>query len=343
MQIALIGGAGYTGQEVLRLLARHPKARLGMVCSRSQAGEPVSACLPYLRGILDLPFSPVDVKALAKMDLVISATPNGVAMRLAPELLAAGVRVIDLAADFRLRDPALWRRVYGEAHHCPELLEQAVYGLSEWHKKQLPGSRLVANPGCYATAMQLALLPFMPLGKRLALQATIADGKSGISGAGKNASVDLLFAQLDANLSPYKIAGHRHTPEVLQQLRLHNQQAGLTFVPHLIPMTRGMLTTCYVPIVDQNFDDTEATKILAEAYRDCPFIDIMPPGAQPQTKSVAGTNTCRISATRQGDTLVLCSAIDNLGKGAAGQAVQNLNLMCGWDETLGLEQVAIFP
>lgn len=343
MQLAIIGGTGYTGQELLRLLAHHPQVTLAMVCSRSQAGTALSASLPFLRGVLDMPFSPVDVKALSTMDLVISATPNGVAMCLVPELLQAGVRVIDLAADFRLRDAAVWQQVYDLEHQCSELLDTSVYGLTEWHKDALPGAQLVANPGCYATAMQLALLPFMPLGDTLALEAMVVDGKSGISGAGKVPTADLLFAHLDGNLLPYKIAGHRHCPEVLQQLRQHNMQAGLTFVPHLIPMSRGMLTTCYVPITKPGFTAASATQILTDSYAGCPFVDIMQPGNQPQTKSVMGTNMCRISATVQGNTLVLASAIDNLGKGAAGQAVQNLNLMFGLAETAGLTSVAVYP
>ena len=343
MQIAVIGGTGYTGQELLRLLTRHPRVEVVQVCSRSQAGEPISDSLPHLRGILDMPFAPIEIENLKTMDVVLSATPNGVAMQMVPALCNHGVRVIDLAADFRLADPKLWYSTYGIEHQCPEFLPQAVYGLSEWHKRELADAQLVANPGCYATAMQLALLPFMPMGDALALEAIVVDGKSGISGAGKNATVELLFSQLDANLSPYKMAGHRHAPEVVAQMRLHNQQAGLTFVPHLIPMVRGMLTTCYVPITDPQLTSAKATSILADRYRDCPFVDILPPETQVQTKSVSGTNYCRISASVQGNTLVLCSVLDNLGKGAAGQAVQNLNLMQGWDETLGLEQIGLYP
>ncbi len=343
MRLGIVGGTGYTGVELLRLLVGHDGVDLAVITSRSEAGRPVADLFPSLRGHLDLAFSEPDPGRLAECDLVFFATPNGTAMGMVPELLARGTRVIDLAADFRLRDPALWRRWYGMDHACPELLPEAVYGLPELNRRQIARARLVANPGCYPTAVTLGWLPLVETGL-VDIGHLVADAKSGVSGAGRKASVPGLMGEVGESFKAYAVPGHRHLPEIRQTLAgVVGSEVGLTFVPHLVPMIRGIEATLYARLRAGEPGDLQA--LYERRYADEPFVDVLPSGSHPETRSVRGINQCRMAVHRPqgGDTLVVSSVIDNLVKGAAGQAVQNMNLMLGMAETLGLEQVALSP
>lgn len=342
VRVGVVGGTGYTGVELVRLLAQHPQAELAVITSRGEAGKPVAELFPNLRGRVDLAFSAPDFEALASCDVVFFATPNGTAMGQVPALLDAGVRVIDLAADFRFTDAELWSQWYGMEHACPELLAEAVYGLPEVNRGAIAGARLVANPGCYPTAVQLGLIPLVEAGV-VATDGLVADCKSGVSGAGRGASVGTLLCEASESFKAYGVGGHRHLPEIRQGLaRAAGHEVGLTFVPHLTPMIRGIHATLYARLTDTSVD----LQALFEArYADEPFVDVMSAGAMPETRSVRGANTCRIAVHRpqDGDTVVVLSVIDNLVKGAAGQAVQNMNLMCGLPETAGLDAIALLP
>lgn len=343
LKIGIVGGTGYTGVELLRLLAQHPSVQLTAVTSRSEAGQPVADLYPNLRGHLDIRFSEPDVATLSKCDLVFFATPNGVAMKTVPQLLDANVKIVDLAADFRLRDPLVWEQWYGIPHACVNVLHEAVYGLPEVNRDAIAKARIVANPGCYPTAVQLGFIPLLEQGL-IDPQHLIADAKSGVSGAGREAKVGSLLCEASESFKAYGVAGHRHLPEIRQGLnQVAGGDVGLTFVPHLTPMIRGIHATLYGRLTAGNAGDLQA--LYVERYRNEPFVDVMPAGSHPETRSVRGSNVCRIAIHRpqNGDTVVVLSAIDNLVKGAAGQAVQNMNIMCGLPETAGLEQVALMP
>lgn len=343
LKIGIVGGTGYTGVELLRLLAQHPSVQLTAVTSRSEAGLPVADMYPNLRGHLDIPFSEPDVATLSTCDLVFFATPNGVAMKTVPQLLDANVKIVDLAADFRLRDPLVWEQWYGIPHACVNVLQEAVYGLPEVNRDAIAKARIVANPGCYPTAVQLGFIPLLEQGL-IDPQHLIADAKSGVSGAGREAKVGSLLCEASESFKAYGVAGHRHLPEIRQGLnQVAGGDVGLTFVPHLTPMIRGIHATLYGRLTAANAGDLQA--LYVERYRNEPFVDVMPAGSHPETRSVRGSNVCRIAIHRpqNGDTVVVLSAIDNLVKGAAGQAVQNMNIMCGLPETAGLEQVALMP
>ncbi len=343
IKVGIVGGTGYTGVELLRLLARHPECEVAAITSRAEAGKSVAELFPNLRGHFDLIFQVPDEAGLGRCDLVFFATPNGVAMGQASALLAAGVRVIDLAADFRLRDQAVWEHWYGMEHASPQLLGEAVYGLPEIHRQAVKQARLVANPGCYPTAVALGFLPLVEQGL-VELDYLIADTKSGVSGAGRKASVAQLMGETGESFKAYAIPGHRHQPEIRQTLRsAAGQDVALTFVPHLVPMIRGIEATLYARLKPGVSADLQA---LYEArYRAEPFVDVMPVGSHPETRSVRGANHCRIAVHRplDGEVVVVSSVIDNLVKGAAGQAIQNMNLMFDLPETCGLEQVALLP
>ena len=342
IKVGVVGGTGYTGVELLRLLALHPQVEIQAITSRSEAGTRVSDMFPNLRGRVDMPFSEPDFDVLGKCDVVFFATPNGVAMTMTRQLLDAGVKVIDLAADFRLKDVAVWEKWYGMTHTCPDLVEEAVYGLPEVNREQVRKARLVANPGCYPTAVQLGFLPLLEAGL-VDTSRLIADAKSGVSGAGRGASVAHLLCEASESFKAYGVSGHRHLPEIRQGLqRVRNESVGLTFVPHLTPMIRGIHATLYATEIKQAGD----LQALYEArYANEPFVDVLPAGSHPETRSVKGANHCRIAVHRPqgGDTIVVLSVIDNLLKGAAGQAIQNMNIMMGLEETAGLEQIAILP
>ncbi len=341
IRVGIVGGTGYTGVELMRLLARHPGVQLTVITSRSEAGKPVAELFPNLRGSVDLDFSEPDVDAYRDCDLVFFATPNTTAMTQAEALLAAGIRVIDLAADFRLRDIPTWEQWYGATHACPALVEDAVYGLPELNREAIRQARLVANPGCYPTAVILALLPL--LSRQLIEPASIvADCKSGTSGAGRKAAVGTAFCEVTESVKAYAVGGHRHLPEIREVLRGVDQAADLVFTPHLMPMIRGIHATVYA---DARDGDQDVQTVFEDFYRDEPFVDVMPAGSHPETRSVRGANTCRIAVhfLPAAGKYVVLSVEDNLVKGAAGQAVQNMNLMFGLDETTGLEAPGMMP
>lgn len=341
IRIGIVGGTGYTGVELLRLLAQHPEAELAVITSRKEAGMPVADLFPNLRGRVKLAFADPATAPLRQCDVVFFATPNGIAMTQARELVDAGVRVIDLAADFRIRDVALWEKWYGMTHACPELVAEAVYGLPEINRERIRGARLIANPGCYPTAVQLGFLPLIEAGV-VDTDHLIADAKSGVSGAGRKAEVHTLLAEAGDNFKAYAVPGHRHLPEIRQGLaQVAGREVGLTFVPHLTPMIRGIHATLYARLTKE----VDLQALFEERYRNEPFVDVLPPGAHPETRSVRASNVCRIAVHRPqgGDTVVVLSVIDNLVKGAAGQAVQNMNLLFGLPETLGLGQVPVLP
>jgi len=342
IKVGIIGGTGYTGVELLRILATHPEVKLHAITSRAEAGRPVAELFPSLRGHTNLAFSEPDNKLLAECDIVFSATPNGVAMTHAPELLEAGVKFIDLAADFRIKDIQTWEKWYGMTHASPQLVAEAVYGLPEVNREQIKVARLVANPGCYPTATQLGFLPLIENGL-INSSSLIADCKSGVSGAGRGAKVDFLYSEVADSFKAYGVAGHRHLPEIRQGLAIaHGGDVGLTFVPHLTPMIRGIHATLYGRLLKT---DVDLQALYEQRFKDEPFVDVLPAGSHPETRSVRSTNTCRIAIHRPqgGNTVVVLSVIDNLVKGAAGQAVQNMNLMFGLDETTGLVAPAVLP
>ncbi|MGV6825753.1 MAG: N-acetyl-gamma-glutamyl-phosphate reductase [bacterium] len=341
LKVGIVGGTGYTGVELLRLLAQHPQVEVAVITSRAEAGRPVSDLFENLRGHLDLKFSEPDTATLSACDLVFFATPNGTAMKMVPDLLQAGVKVVDLAADFRLKDPDVWEQWYGMPHSCTDVLAQAVYGLPELNREAIKSASLVANPGCYPTASTLGFLPLVE-NSLVSLDSLIADCKSGVSGAGRGAAVATLMGECGESFKAYAVPGHRHLPEIRQTLEtVAGSSVGLTFVPHLLPMIRGIHATLYA----ETDTAEDLQKLYESRYRDEPFVDVLPQGAHPETRSVRGVNHCRIAIHRpqQGDRVVILSVIDNLVKGAAGQAIQNMNLMTGMPESLGLEQVGLLP
>jgi len=345
IKAGIVGGTGYSGVELLRLLAQHPQVEVAIATSRQEAGKRVSDAYPSLRGRVELEFKRPEEPALKKCDVVFFCTPNGVAMGEARALLDAGARIVDISADFRLKDVAEWERWYKMKHAAPELVAQAVYGLCEVNREKIRNARLVANPGCYPTAVQLGLLPLVETGA-VDLDHLIADAKSGVSGAGRKAEQHLLYSEAADNFSAYSIAGHRHWPEIRQGLaQAAGREVGLVFMPHLTPIIRGIFATLYARVAEEM--DFQA--LYERRFAKEPFVDVMPAGSQPDTRSVRAANVCRIAVHRpreqseKRDTLTVLSVIDNLTKGASGQAVQNMNLMFGLPETAGLEQIAVVP
>ncbi len=340
IKVGIVGGTGYTGVELLRLLAAHPQVKVTAITSRGEAGTPVARMFPSLRGRVDLAFTDPAKTPLTDCDCVFFATPNGVAMSQARALLGAGGRIVDLSADFRLKDQATWEKWYKVSHASPELFDQAVYGLPEVNRGKIRRARLVANPGCYATAVQLALLPLVET-EFVDHAHLIADGKSGVSGAGRKA----IYSEAADNFKAYAVHGHRHHPEILESLQglegASGRKLGLTFVPHLAPMVRGILATAYARVTRE----TDFQALFEKRFAGEPFVDVLPAGSEPETRSVRGSNVCRIAVHRpmEGDTLVVLAVEDNLVKGAAGQAVQNMNLMFGFPEAQGIDQVALLP
>ena len=346
IKAGIVGGTGYTGVELLRLLSQHGAVELRAITSRKEAGTPVTAMFPGLRGYVDLAFSQPSAEALRGCDVVFFATPNGVAMNEARPVLEAGARIVDLSADFRIRDVAEWEHWYKAKHAAPELVAHAVYGLCELNRERIPGARLVANPGCYPTAVQLGFAPLVKAGV-VDTAHLIADAKSGVSGAGRKAELHTSFSEAADNFAAYNVTGHRHWPEIRQGLaQLAGREVGLVFVPHLTPLIRGIHATLYARVTR----DADFQRLFEERYANEPFVDVLPPGSHPDTRSVRAANVCRIAVHRPperargaSDTLVVLSVIDNLVKGAAGQAVQNMNLMFGLPETQGLRQPAVVP
>lgn len=341
INVGIVGGTGYTGVELLRLLALHPKVKIKAITSRSEAGINVADLFTNLRGHIDLKFSdPADAK-LDKCDLVFFATPNGIAMQQAESLLKAGVKVIDLAADFRIKNVTEWEKWYGMQHACPALVAEAVYGLPEINRGLVKDARLIANPGCYPTAVQLGFLPLIEAGV-IDINHLIADVKSGVSGAGRKAEIHTLHAEASDNFKAYGVPGHRHLPEIKQGLsNIAQKPISLTFVPHLVPMIRGIHATLYARLTQR----IELQTLYEKRYQNEAFVDVLPAGKHPETRSVRGSNICRIAVhqPQNSDTVVVLSVTDNLVKGAAGQAIQNMNIMFGLSETLGINQVPLLP
>ena len=344
IKVGIVGGTGYTGVELLRMLAVHPDVQLTAITSRKEDGVPVADMYPSLRGRVALAFSAPEKADLTQCDVVFFATPHGVAMAQAPALLAAGVKVIDLAADFRLKDRAVFEKWYKIEHTAPELIAEAVYGLVELNREAIKGASLIANPGCYPTTMQIGYYPLLKAGV-VDATALIAACKSGVSGAGRKAEIGTLFSEMSDNFKAYSVAGHRHVPETTAQLqRFTEQKIGLVFTPHLVPMIRGMFSTLYARLTSE-ISNEALQALFEEQYKDDTFIDVMPFGALPETRSTRGSNMLRLALHRpdNGNTLIVLVAQDNLVKGAAGQAVQCMNLMFGLEETAGLTQIALMP
>ncbi len=341
VKIGIVGGTGYTGVELLRLLADHPEARVEVITSRSNAGTPVADVFPNLRGKSDIRYTEPDVDSYQNCDLVFFATPNTVAMGQAEALLASGIKLIDLAADFRIQDIPTWEKWYGATHACPLLVKQAVYGLPEINRDAIKAADLVANPGCYPTSVILALLPLLK-NDLIDPSTIIADCKSGVSGAGRSANASTGFSEVAESVKAYAVDGHRHLPEIRQILQSFNKNADLVFTPHLMPMIRGMHATVYA---DAKNSSVDIQQIFEEYYHSELFVDVMPAGSHPETRSVRGANHCRIAVHHlvSSKKYVVLSVIDNLVKGAAGQAIQNMNLMFGLDETSGLKALGMMP
>jgi N-acetyl-gamma-glutamyl-phosphate reductase len=341
--IGIVGGTGYTGVELLRLLAGHPQASVQAITSRKDAGTRVADMFPSLRGRYDdLTFSDPANADLASCDVVFFATPHGVAMNEARELTKRNVRIIDLAADFRLKDPKVFEQWYGMPHACPDLLAESVYGLPEMNRSEIREARIVGNPGCYPTAVQLGFLPLLEAGVVDAAH-LIADCKSGVSGAGRKSELGLMYAEATDNFKAYGVKGHRHHPEIVQGLQQHSRTpVTLVFTPHLTPMIRGIHATLYARLTKP---DVDLQVLYEQRFDDEPFVDVMPPGSTPDTRSVRAANICRIAVHRPqgGDMALVLVVEDNLVKGAAGQAIQNMNLMFGVPETLGLTALPVLP
>jgi N-acetyl-gamma-glutamyl-phosphate reductase len=345
LKVAIVGASGYTGLELIRLLDRHPEVVISCVTSEQSAGKRISDIFPSLRGRCDLMLEPLEPAAIAvKADLIFTALPHQAAMLVIPEFLAAGKKVIDLSADYRLHDPAVYGAWY-EPHKNPELLSEAVFGLPELRREKIRSARLVANPGCYPTSVILGLKPLLEKGL-IDIRSIISDSKSGTSGAGRSAKVDSLYCEVNDSFKAYGVGGlHRHTPEIEQELsELAGQPVTITFTPHLVPMDRGILSTIYATPV-QTVTTDELVALYASSYKDEPFVRPLPKGQFPATAFVRGSNFCDIGVTldSRANRIIIVSAIDNLVKGASGQAIQNMNLICGFQETLGLEGVALFP
>lgn len=344
IKVGIVGGTGYTGVELLRILAAHPEVQLTAITSRKEDGLSVADTYPSLRGRVSLKFSAPDKTKLTDCNVVFFATPHGVAMAQARELVAAGVKVIDLAADFRLKDIIKFEQWYGMPHSCPDLLSEAVYGLPELNREAIKSARIIGNPGCYPTTMQLGFYPFLKAGI-IDAGNLIADCKSGVSGAGRKAELSLLYSEVSDSFKAYSVSGHRHNPETLEQLqKISSTQVGLIFTPHLVPMVRGMHSTLYAKL-NTEINNAALQELFESAYQHEAFVDVMPFGSHPETRSTRGSNTLRIALHRpeNGSTVVILVVQDNLMKGASGQAVQCMNLMFGLPETCGLTQLPVLP
>ncbi|NOJ67402.1 N-acetyl-gamma-glutamyl-phosphate reductase [Acinetobacter indicus] len=348
ISVGIVGGTGYTGVELLRLLLRHPEVQVTVLTSRTEAGRRVDDMFPSLRGHTDLCYSDLNIEDLKQCDVVFFATPHGVAMKHAADLVAANTKVIDLAADFRLQDLAQFEKWYGMEHACPDILKDSVYGLSELNREQIKTAQVIGNPGCYPTTVQLGLAPLLKSAETLIKpKSIIVDAKSGVSGAGRKASLGMIYSENADNFKAYGVAGHRHHPEIVEALENISGQKDvfnhIVFVPHLVPMIRGMLSTMYIDLTDAG-DATDVQALYEQFYAQEQFVDVMPAGSSPETRSVRGANQLRIALYKpQPKKLVVLVAQDNLVKGAAGQAVQNMNLMFGFTEQAGLEVIGLLP
>lgn len=348
VSVGIVGGTGYTGVELLRLLLRHPQVTVRVLTSRTEAGKRVADMFPSLRGHTDLEFSDLNLEDLKQCDVVFFATPHGVAMQHAKELVAANTKVIDLAADFRLQNLAQFEKWYGLKHTCPDILATSVYGLTELNREQIKQASVIGNPGCYPTTVQLGLAPLFKSGHSLIEPSSIIiDAKSGVSGAGRKASLGMIYSENADNFKAYGVSGHRHHPEIVEALENISGQKGvfdrIVFVPHLVPMIRGMLSTIYVDLTEEGAN-ADLQTLYEQFYAHEKFVDVMPPNSSPETRSVRGANELRIALYKpQPNKLIVLSVQDNLVKGAAGQAVQNMNLMFGFAEDAGLTGIGLLP
>jgi len=344
LKIGIVGATGYTGVELLRLLATHPDANIVAVTSRGEAGMQVAEMFPSLRGYVDLAFSDPANVDLTQCDVVFFATPHGVAMSQAKALVDAGVKIIDLAADFRLQDIATFEKWYKLPHACPEILKNAVYGIPELYREKIKHAKVIGNPGCYPTTVLLGLAPLLEKNLIDFSLPIISDSKSGVSGAGRKAEVATLFPEASDNMKAYGVAGHRHHPEIYAQLmQLAGAKLDFIFTPHLIPMIRGMLSTIYVKL-SVNIDSSEVQALYENRYANEQFVDVLPAGSLPETRSTRGSNQLRIALHKPLDGFMTVLVVqDNLVKGAAGQAIQNMNIMFGLEENSGLSIVPLLP
>ncbi len=346
--MGIVGGTGYTGVELLRLLLRHPNVQVNVLTSRTEDGRRVDDMFPSLRGHTELKYSDLNIDELKKCDVVFFATPHGVAMQHAQQLLAANTKVIDLAADFRLQNLAQFEKWYGMQHACPEILKDSVYGLSELNRERIKNANVVGNPGCYPTTVQLGLAPLFKQAETLVKpESIIIDAKSGVSGAGRKASLGMIYSENADNFKAYGVAGHRHHPEIVEALENISGQKNLfdqiLFVPHLVPMIRGMFSTIYVDLTEQGAA-ADLQSLYEKFYANEIFVDVMPANSSPETRSVRGANQLRIALYKpHPNKLIVLSVQDNLVKGAAGQAVQNMNLMFGFAEDAGLQGIGLLP
>ncbi|WP_171394555.1 N-acetyl-gamma-glutamyl-phosphate reductase [Acinetobacter ursingii] len=348
VSVGIVGGTGYTGVELLRLLLRHPQVTVRVLTSRTEAGKRVADMFPSLRGHTDLEFSDLNLDLLKQCDVVFFATPHGVAMQHAKELVAAHTKVIDLAADFRLQNLEQFEKWYGLQHSCPDILQNSAYGLTELNREKIKKASVIGNPGCYPTTVQLGLAPLLKSEQNLVNPSSIIiDAKSGVSGAGRKASMGMIYSENADNFKAYGVSGHRHHPEIVEALENISGQKGvfdhIVFVPHLVPMIRGMLSTIYFDLTEQGAN-TDIQALYEQFYADEKFVDVMPPNSSPETRSVRGANELRIALYKpQPHKLIVLSVQDNLVKGAAGQAVQNMNLMFDFAEDAGLTGIGLLP
>ncbi|MBJ9984483.1 N-acetyl-gamma-glutamyl-phosphate reductase [Acinetobacter sp. S40] len=348
VSVGIVGGTGYTGVELLRLLLRHPQVTVQILTSRTEAGKRVADMFPSLRGHTELEFSDLNLDSLKQCDVVFFATPHGVAMQHAKELVAAHTKVIDLAADFRLQNLEQFEKWYGLQHSCPDILKDSAYGLSELNRENIKKAHVIGNPGCYPTTVQLGLAPLLKSEQDLIDPSSIIiDAKSGVSGAGRKASMGMIYSENADNFKAYGVNGHRHHPEIVEALENISGQKGvfdhIVFVPHLVPMIRGMLSTIYVDLTEEGAN-TDLQALYEQFYANEKFVDVMPPNSSPETRSVRGANELRIALYKpQPHKLIVLSVQDNLVKGAAGQAVQNMNLMFGFAEDAGLTGIGLLP
>jgi N-acetyl-gamma-glutamyl-phosphate reductase len=343
LNVGIVGGTGYTGVELIRLLSMHPEARIVIITSRSEEGLNVCEIFPSLRGHLDLTFAKPSINVLSQCDVVFFATPHGVAMDQAQDLVDRGVRVIDLAADFRMKDLAQWKKWYGIDHGAPQLLEEAVYGLPEINREKIRNAKVVGNPGCYATAIELGFMPLLSSGL-VDPRSLIADAKSGVSGAGRKEELGIIYSEVGDNFKAYGLSGHRHHPEIVEILNgMTGADIELRFTPHLLPINRGILATLYATLTERNAHLVRAS--FETFFENEPFVDVLPSGQFPDTRSVRGSNFCKIGVqvSESKNSILVVSVLDNLVKGASGQAIQNMNIMFGLDEKMGLSGPGLVP
>jgi len=336
LKVSIIGATGYTGAELVKILLRHPKVEIEAITSQSFAGKKISEVYPWLS--TDLVCQSLDVERIASFSsFIFLALPHAASMEVVGKLYLKRKRIVDLSADFRLESPPVYERWYGVAHKKKDLLKQAVYGLPELYREKIKGARLVANPGCYPTSTILSLAPLLRF-DLIKEDSIIVDSKSGVTGAGRKLSLKTHFPEVNENLSAYQVGCHRHIPEIEQELaKLAQKEVKITFVPHLVPLNRGILSTCYADLKDSP-QPKDLVKVFEDFYREEPFVEILPQGCFPQVKDVVNSNRCQIGlmVDEKKRRVIVISTIDNLGKGASSQAVQNMNIMCGFEETMGL-------